>query len=171
MAAPVVHVEFKSANFARTSAFYERVFQWKTEQNGSGSYMKLEGADTPSAGWVRADLVQAPGPIAFLTVDDLNATLDEIESAGGRVLVRSMPFAGGGEIALFADPDDNVIGLWRRKTGAAPAAAPAEAPDATSGASNDSASAKPAGKPAAKATTATPATPGAKPAAKTKKKK
>ena len=182
MAAPLVHVEFKSSNFARTSAFYERVFQWKTESNGSGSYMKLEGADTPSAGWVRADLVQAPGPIAFLTVDDLAATLDEIESAGGRVVVRSMPFAGGGEIALFADPDDNVIGLWRRKTGTAPGATPvaasgatpAGAPDPTAGATNDAA-AKPAGKPAAKATTAatpaTPAAPGAKPAAKTKKKK
>ena len=61
MSASVVHLEFKSANFARTSAFYARVFDWKTEQNGSGSYMKLEGADAPSAGWVRADLVQAPG--------------------------------------------------------------------------------------------------------------
>jgi len=128
MSASIVHVEFKSANFARTSAFYDRVFNWKTEQNGSGSYMKLEGADAPSAGWVRADLVQAPGPIAFLTVDDLAATLAEIESAGGRVLVRSLPFAGGGEIALFADPDDNVLGLWRRKDGAAkPAAKPAAA--------------------------------------------
>ena len=127
MAAPIVHVEFKSANFARTSAFYARVFDWKTEQNGSGSYMKLEGVDAPSAGWVRADLVQSPGPITFLTVDDLAATLAEIESAGGRILVPSMPFAGGGEIALFADPDDNVIGLWRRKNGAAPAGGAAKA--------------------------------------------
>ena len=114
MSASIVHVEFKSANFARTSAFYDRVFNWKTEQNGSGSYMKLEGADAPSAGWVRADLVQAPGPIAFLTVDDLAATLAEIESAGGRVLVRSLPFAGGGEIALFADPDGNTWTLQER---------------------------------------------------------
>ena len=98
MTAPIIHIEWKSANFARTSEFYARVFKWKTEQNGSGSYMKLDGADGPSVGWVRADLVQAPGPVNFLPVDDLAATLDEIESAGGRVLVRSLPFAGGGEI-------------------------------------------------------------------------
>ena len=69
--------------------------------------------------------MQSPGPIAYLTVDDLAAKLDEVESAGGRVLVRSMPFAGGGEIGLFADPDGNVLGLWQRKSaaGAAPAAA------------------------------------------------
>jgi predicted enzyme related to lactoylglutathione lyase len=143
MAAPVVHVEWKSANFTRTSEFYARVFKWKTEQNGSGSYMKLDGADGPSAGWVRSDLVQAPGPVAFLTVDDLAATLAEIESAGGRVLVRSQPFAGGGEIALFADPDDNVLGLWRRKAGSSEAAG--------KGATNGGAAGKPAAKPAAKA--------------------
>ncbi|HVV51530.1 MAG TPA: hypothetical protein VHO06_17810, partial [Polyangia bacterium] len=40
--------------------------------------------------------------------------------------VRSLPFAGGGEIGLFADPDGNVLGLWKRTDAAAPApAAPA----------------------------------------------
>ena len=110
-----VHIEFKSSDFARTSAFYAKLFDWKTDRNASGSYMKFDGADGPSGGWVRADLVQSPGPIAYLTVDDLAAKLDEVESAGGRVLVKSMPFAGGGEIGLFADPDGNVLGLWQRK--------------------------------------------------------
>jgi hypothetical protein len=64
---------------------------------------------------VRADLVQSPGPIAYLLVDDLAAKLDAVERAGGRVLVRNLPFAGGGEIGLFADPDGNVLGLWHRK--------------------------------------------------------
>ena len=117
MAGPaIVHIEFKSSDFARTSAFYAKLFDWKTEQNASGSYMKFDSSDGPSGGWVRADLVQSPGPIAYLTVDDLAAKLDEVEAAGGRVLVRSMPFAGGGEIGLFADPDGNVLGLWQRKS-------------------------------------------------------
>jgi predicted enzyme related to lactoylglutathione lyase len=145
MAAEIVHIEFKSANFTRTSEFYTQLFDWKMEQNASASYMKLSGVDAPSGGWVRADLVQAPGPVAYLAVDDLESKLDEVERAGGRVLVRSLPFAGGGEIGLFADPDGNVLGLWHRK-GAAGAS---------------SATAKPA-KPAGAA--ATPAAPAAKPA-------
>src|SRR3954454_10205244 len=120
MAGPaIVHIEFKSYDFARTSDFYAKLFEWKTDRNASGSYMKFDGADGPSGGWVRADLVQSPGPIAYLTVDDLAAKLDEVEGAGGRVLVRSMPFAGGGEIGLFADPDGNVLGLWQRKNAGA----------------------------------------------------
>jgi hypothetical protein len=131
----IVHIEFKSANFTRTSEFYAKVFDWQMEQNASASYMKLSGANTPSGGWVRVDLVQSPGPVAYLPVDDLEATLKEVEQAGGRVLVRSLPFAGGGEVGLFADPDGNVLGLWKRKeAGAAPAAAAAAKPAVKPGA-------------------------------------
>jgi predicted enzyme related to lactoylglutathione lyase len=160
MAAEIVHIEFKSANFTRTSEFYAQLFDWKMEQNASASYMKLSGADAPSGGWVRADLVQAQGPVAYLAVDDLESKLDEIERAGGRVLVRSLPFAGGGEIGLFADPDGNVLGLWHRKGATATAtAATGEVPSA--------AAKPPAAKPAAPAA-AKPAKPPApkKPAKK-----
>jgi predicted enzyme related to lactoylglutathione lyase len=154
MGAPIVHIEFKSADFERTADFYAKLFDWRTERNASSSYMKLDSSDGPSGGWIRADLVQSPGPIAYLTVDDLAAKLDEVEQAGGRVLVRSLPFAGGGEVGLFADPDGNVLGLWRRKAAPGGADAKAVAP-------------KTATKPAAPAKAA--GTP--KPVAKPKKKK
>ncbi|HTB59267.1 MAG TPA: VOC family protein [Polyangia bacterium] len=147
MPAEIAHIEFKSANFARTSEFYAKLFDWQMEQNASASYMKLASSDGPSAGWFRADLVQSPGPVAYLPVDDLEAKLTEVEGAGGRILVRSLPFAGGGEIGLFADPDGNVLGLWQRKgsAGAAPppkaAVKPAEPAPVKA--------AKPAAKPAA----------------------
>ena len=164
----IVHIEFKSADFARTSAFYAKLFDWKTEHNASNSYMKADATGGPSSGWVRADLVQSPGPIAYLVVDDLEAKMDAVEKAGGRVLVRSMPFAGGGEVGLFADPDGNVLGLWKRKDGAGGGAgAGAGAVAATEASAAPAKAAAPASAPkAAKA----PKPPGAKPAAKPKKK-
>jgi uncharacterized protein len=161
----IVHIEFKSADFARTSAFYSRLFDWKTEQNASASYMKMDSTGGPSGGWVRADLVQSPGPIAYLVVDDLAAKLDEVEKAGGRVLVRSLPFAGGGEVGLFADPDGNVLGLWKRKDGAGAVSA---VPAGSAAPGNGAGGAKTGAPAAAKA--AKPAKPAAKPAAKPKKK-
>ena len=152
----IVHIEFKSADFARTSAFYAKLFDWKTEANASNSYMKADATGGPSGGWVRADLVQSPGPIAYLVVDDLPAKLDEVEQAGGRVLVRSLPFAGGGEVGLFADPDGNVLGLWKRKDGA--------------GGGAGAAPAKAAAQPAAPKPAKVAKPPGAKPAPKPKKK-
>ncbi|HTA20195.1 MAG TPA: VOC family protein [Polyangia bacterium] len=115
MAAPIVHIEFSSKDFARTAAFYGGLFGWQTQQNAGASYMKFDGVDGASGGWVRADLVQSPGPVPYLSVDDLAATIDKVDKAGGRVIVRKLPFAGGGEVALVADPDGNVIGLWMRK--------------------------------------------------------
>jgi uncharacterized protein len=148
MPAAIAHIEFKSTNFARTSEFYAKLFDWQMEQNASASYMKLAGGDGPSAGWFRADLVQSPGPVAYLPVDDLEAKLAEVEEAGGRILVRTLPFAGGGEIGLFADPDGNVLGLWQRKGAAGAAAA---APKATAKPADPAAikPAKPAAKPSA----------------------
>ena len=151
MPAEIAHIEFKSANFARTSEFYGKLFDWQMEQNASASYMKLAGGDGPSAGWFRADLVQAPGPVAYLPVDDLEAKLTEVEAAGGRVLVRTLPFAGGGEIGLFADPDGNVLGLWQRKgAGGATASAAAPRPAAKPADPSPAKAAKPAKPTAAK---------------------
>ena len=117
MAAPIVHIEFSSADFPRTAAFYGDLFGWQTQQNAAATYMKFDGADGPSGGWVRSDMVQSPGPIPYLTVSDLSSTLDKVEAAGGRIIARRMPFAGGGEVGLVADPDGNVLGLWMRKKG------------------------------------------------------
>jgi len=149
MPVEIAHIEFKSVNFARTSEFYAKLFDWQMEQNASASYMKLAGGDGPSAGWFRADLVQSPGPVAYLPVDDLEAKLAEVEEAGGRILVRTLPFAGGGEIGLFADPDGNVLGLWQRKGATATATATASAAPKTVAKPVDPASVK-AAKPAAK---------------------
>jgi predicted enzyme related to lactoylglutathione lyase len=115
MAVPIIHIEFASTDFPRTAAFYGELFGWQTQQNASASYMKFDGADGPSGGWVRADMVQSPGPVPYLQVDDVAAVLDKVEKAGGRIIARRLPFAGGGEVALFADPDGNVVGVWARK--------------------------------------------------------
>ena len=95
--------------------------------------MKLDAEEGPSAGWVRAEVSQAPGPLAYIVVEDLATTLAEVEAAGGRVLVPKLPFAGGGEIALFADPDGNVVAIWMRKDHRQAAAPPAGKVAAASG--------------------------------------
>ena len=43
--------------------------------------------------------------------------MEKVEKAGGRIIARRLPFAGGGEVGLVADPDGNVLGLWMRKKG------------------------------------------------------
>src|SRR6266850_1449835 len=104
MAEPIVHIEFFSADFGRTAAFYGQLFGWETQQNSTASYMKFDGAEGQRGGWVRAVMVQSPGPIPYLLVADLAATMEKVEKAGGRVIARRMTFAGGGDVGLVADP-------------------------------------------------------------------
>ncbi|HVR63711.1 MAG TPA: VOC family protein [Polyangia bacterium] len=147
---PIVHIEFRSSDFPRSSAFYAKVLGWQTQQNAAATYMKLDGTDGGlSTGWVRSDLNQAPGPLAYVEVDDLAATLVEVEKAGGRTIVARRPFAGGGEVALFADPDGNVIGLWTRKKAGSAAVEPAATAAKSPKPAKPPAAAKPP-KPAAK---------------------
>jgi len=142
MAAPIVHIEFRSAAFGRTAAFYSKVLGWQTQANPSGTYMKLDGPDGPTAGWVRTDLSQTAGPVAYVEVDDLAATLSTVEKEGGRIIVRKLAFAGGGDVAFFADPDGNVVGLWARKKGALAAPGAPAAAGATPAAAKPPAAAK-----------------------------
>ena len=54
-----------------------------------------------------------PGKLAFyILVDDLAAALEKVREAGGKVVVERQEVPGMGAFALFADPDDRVLGLW-----------------------------------------------------------
>ena len=67
--------------------------------------------------WVLHALAQAPGPLPFVAVDDIDATLAEVERQGGRILVPRLSLAGQGEFGLLADPDGNVIAVVVVKSG------------------------------------------------------
>jgi uncharacterized protein len=161
MAAPIVHIEFSSADFTRTAAFYGELFGWQTQENAAATYMKFDGADGASGGWVRADMVQSPGPIPYLLVEDLSATMEKVEKKGGRIIARRLPFAGGGEVGLVADPDGNVLGLWMRKKGEGKGEARPEAKPEVKAAAKKEAEPKPAkpARPELKTTERKPAKP------------
>jgi catechol 2,3-dioxygenase-like lactoylglutathione lyase family enzyme len=47
----------------------------------------------------------------FIEVPDLDATLRDVESQGGRLIVGPIQFPGGAAMAVFADANGNVVGL------------------------------------------------------------
>jgi predicted enzyme related to lactoylglutathione lyase len=71
-------------------------------------------------GMVSADQTGIGGGIApgenptvtfYVEVDDLQAYLKKAESLGGKTVMEPMDVPGGPRIAVFADPEGNVIGL------------------------------------------------------------
>lgn len=117
MGQPVVHWEFWSADPARISEFYEKVFDWQVRHIPELNYRLVEtggtggingGIMTPQAGpW--------PGKLAlYIDVDDLDAYGKRITEAGGKMLVEKMDVPGVGQLSLFEDPDGRVLGMWKQ---------------------------------------------------------
>jgi predicted enzyme related to lactoylglutathione lyase len=137
MAGEIVHIELRSADFVRSADFYAKLFGWRTDGVQAGGHLAFEPPGGVQGSWIRTALVQAPGPVPFVAVEDLDATLADVEQQGGRVLVRRMTLPGRGHFGLFADPDGNVVGVLAgrapQSAGGGGAPASTSAPAAKSG--------------------------------------
>jgi predicted enzyme related to lactoylglutathione lyase len=141
MAGEIVHLEMPSSDFARSSAFYEKLFGWRTDGVQSGGHLRFDLPGGVQGSWIRKALAQAPGPVPFVAVADVDKALAEAEKNGGRVLVRRLMLGDRGRFGLLADCDGNVIGVLS-PTGASGGAA-ATTPEAKPAGKTES---KPEGK-------------------------
>jgi len=114
MAGEIVHLEIPSRSFERSASFYAKLFGWRTDGQQVGGHLRFElpgGEASTTSSLVRSALAQATGPLPFVAVDDVDATLAEAERQGGRVLARRLPLAGHSQYGLLADVDGNVIAV------------------------------------------------------------
>jgi predicted enzyme related to lactoylglutathione lyase len=126
MAGEIVHLELPSSDFVRSAAFYEKLFGWKTDGVQSGGHLRFDLPGDVQGSWIRNALAQAPGPVPFVAVADVDKALELAERNGGRVLVRKLNLGDRGRFGLLADADGNVIGVLAAKSGAKPEAKAAD---------------------------------------------
>jgi predicted enzyme related to lactoylglutathione lyase len=190
MVGEIIHVEFPSGDFARSSEFFRSLFGWRPEGEQAGGHLAVEVPDGAQASLVMSALAYASGPVVFVSVTDVAGTLAEVTRLGGRVLVPKLNLMNKGTVALIADPDGNVIGVTSAQTrsesqspqgesrpepvGIKVAAVPGTRPPASPRAARVHPPAKPtpakaAPAPGAKAGAAAPPRASAKPAAKSRK--
>ena len=111
MVGEIVHIELPSRDFARSATFYAKLFGWKTDGVQSGGHLLVDLPGGVQGSWIRDALAQAPGPVPFVAVGDVDRTLAEVEKQGGRILVPRMALANRGVFGLIADCDGNVLGV------------------------------------------------------------
>jgi predicted enzyme related to lactoylglutathione lyase len=115
---PVAYFELGGRHASELREFYRGLFGWNVEPFGQSA----AGTDffhvEPEEGGIAGGIIQTSGEMPpnyvmfYVSVDDLQASLDKVERLGGKSVVPPMPIPGGmGHIAVFMDPDDNVIGL------------------------------------------------------------
>jgi predicted enzyme related to lactoylglutathione lyase len=111
MAFPVTHFEITAKESKKLQDFYGSVFEWKLTDAPMG--YKMVDTDAKGHG-INGGIGQSRDGRGMLTVyvetEDLKGTLAKIEKAGGKTVMAPTQ-AGPVELALFADPEGNVVGL------------------------------------------------------------
>lgn len=117
MGQPVVHFELWSENPSRAGDFYKTVFGWQIREIPEMAYRLV---DTGGSGGINGGIMtpqKGPWPdklTFYIDVEDIEASLEKVQKAGGNVVVPKMEVPGVGWLALFSDPDERVIGLWKQ---------------------------------------------------------
>ena len=107
---PVVHFEIQSNRAGELQEFYSKLFGWKIDASNPMSYGIV---DTESEG-ISGGIGPAMGSnrvTFYAQVDDLQKTLDSVESMGGKTLMPPTDIPDMVTFALFSDPKGNVIGI------------------------------------------------------------
>ncbi len=113
-ASAVVWTEIPVTDMDRAMAFYSDVFTYELtiDDTGPNPISFLPSDDSGTAGHLYPGKPSSDGPTIHLLVPDtLEATMDRLTTAGGKVLSDPITIPPG-RFAYANDPDGNSIGLF-----------------------------------------------------------
>jgi len=113
MASPVVHFEIGVGNRTKAGEFYSKLFDWKVDDYPEMDYTTVAAAENGIGGGFWKPKDGKNYITIYIQVDDLQAYLDKAEQLGGKKLMDPTDIPGVGSTAMFADPDGNIIGLYK----------------------------------------------------------
>jgi len=115
MAGKITHFEIIGKDSKNLRDFYSKLFDWqiKVETMGGGEYGMVETGAFPNGGITDPMPGMNNGVTVYVGVDDLDATLKNVEKMGGKTVVPPTEIPGVVTFALFRDPSGNHIGLTK----------------------------------------------------------
>lgn len=126
MANSVIHFEIPADDVDRAKKFYNDVFGWSIDAYPGMDAKDYQGVTTAEVdetfmpkergainGGMFAREAPLTSPVLTIGCDDVEATLAEIEKAGGKTLLGKQAVADMGFTGYFTDPEGNVMGLWQ----------------------------------------------------------
>lgn len=126
MAVALVHFEIQASDTKRASKFYTDVFDWRIERYGQmeywgiytgrtkdteGKVIGINGGLLPRNGPGPADGAGINSFVCTMEVEDINAMIQKVEAAGGKVVVPKKAIAGLLWQAFCKDTEGNIFGL------------------------------------------------------------
>lgn len=106
---PVVHFEINGKDGARLQQFYRDAFSWNIDANNPMGYGMVDNEGQGIGGGISGG--EATSVTVYIEVPDLAAALKTVEGLGGRIVQDITEVPGMVTLAMFADPEGNVVGL------------------------------------------------------------
>jgi predicted enzyme related to lactoylglutathione lyase len=111
---PIVHIEISAKDREKAAKFYDDVFGWHVEQIPEMNYATFNPGEGPGGGFNPVTKENPAGTVlVYIGTDDIEASLAEIESAGGKIVAPKMEIPGMGWFAIFQDPTGNNLALYK----------------------------------------------------------
>lgn len=103
--------------------FYAGLFGWTAEpvDGGPMPYVMFKKGDQPVAGMVQ--IVDEMGDVRphwmnYVLVDDIEASVSQVEPLGGTVIQPVVPVGNMGRLAVIQDPTGAIFSFWEAGEGA-----------------------------------------------------
>ncbi|MGC1413708.1 MAG: VOC family protein [Candidatus Acidiferrum sp.] len=109
-------VEIPAKDMHRSADFYEKVFGWNIRHRESERPSFDDATGNVSGAWIAGrESAREAGLLAYVWVDNIDATLAKIAAEGGAVVESAHADSPGGtsKIATFRDPAGNLMGLYQ----------------------------------------------------------
>ena len=110
MANPVCHFEIGCRDLERSSEFYSKLFDWQINRQESSGWIRTGESIGGHLKQIGDD--QQNYLTVYFAVDDVQAYLDRAVALGGKVVMPVINILSG-QCSWFADPEGNVIGLFK----------------------------------------------------------
>lgn len=109
----ICYVEIPAGDIPASVVFYQKVFGWKIRKRGDGRIAFDDSVNGVSGAWVQSRRHSTePGILVYIMVDDINKSVKDIESNGGKI-VQPVGMDAPELTARFSDPFGNVFGIYQ----------------------------------------------------------
>ena len=106
------HIEIPAPDLDKAKVFYEKLFQWKISIFPDRSYALFDDG-LIGGGFDPLLPITNDGINLIIAVDDITGKLEEIKSAGGKVVKeKTLISEEHGYYASFLDPNGNRLSIW-----------------------------------------------------------
>jgi uncharacterized protein len=126
MSGRVVHFEIPADDVERAKGFYRDAFGWNLNPMPEMNYTIVSTTPTDESGMptepgsINGGMMQREqplgSPVIVLDVDDIDKSLEKVESLGGSTVVPRQAVGDMGFAAYFKDSEGNIMGLWQNAT-------------------------------------------------------